>query len=142
MTQEEKELLLVDLCARLLYAPKGVYSLRCDSMHSITFYHLTTSIIDRFTTEQPSYFDEIVDIKLYLRPMSDMTEEEKKIMRSYGFELILYDTGHTGFANIENYIDEVSFRFMEEFLNAHHFDYRGLIPKGLALKAPEDMYKI
>lgn len=28
-----------------------------------------------------------------------------------------------------------------DYLNAHHFDYRGLIEKGLALEAPEDMYK-
>ena len=33
--------------------------------------------------------------------------------------------------------DEVGF----DWLNAHHFDYRGLIPKGLALEAPEGMYK-
>jgi hypothetical protein len=28
-----------------------------------------------------------------------------------------------------------------DWLNAHHFDYRGLIPMGLALEAPKDMYK-
>lgn len=28
-----------------------------------------------------------------------------------------------------------------DWLNAHHFDYRGLIEKGLALEAPEGMYK-
>lgn len=87
------------------------------------------------------YF-EYQDTKPYLRSMSSMTDEEKKIIRSYGFELILYDTGHTGFANIESCIDEVSFRFMEEFLNAHHLDFRGLIFIGLALEAPEGMYKI
>ena len=28
-----------------------------------------------------------------------------------------------------------------DWLNAHHFDYRNLIGKGLALRAPEGMYK-
>jgi hypothetical protein len=28
-----------------------------------------------------------------------------------------------------------------DWLNAHYFDYRGLIPMKLALKAPKDMYK-
>ena len=27
-----------------------------------------------------------------------------------------------------------------DWLNAHHFDYRGLIEKGLAIEAPEGMY--
>ena len=29
-----------------------------------------------------------------------------------------------------------------DWLNSRHFDYRGLIKKGLALEAPEDMYKL
>jgi len=54
--------------------------------------------------------------------MSSMTEEETKI---HG-DLI---------CNCQNY--EVV-----DWLNAHHFDYRGLIEKGLALEAPEGMYEI
>jgi len=92
-----------------------------------------------FTSENGSVHS--CEFKPYLRPISSMTEEEKKIVRSYGFELIPYDTGYTGFANIENCIDEVSFRFMEEFLNTYHFDYRGLISMGIALEAKEEMYK-
>ena len=165
MTQEEKQLLFIDLCARLPYGVKidreWIAPMSGSPEHSIM--ELDTFDIEVIKTsielgEEGNYRDNKMQgltlcddgknhfvrgymCKPYLRPMSSMTEEEKKIMMSYGFELIHYDTGYTGFANIENYIDEVSFRFMEEFLNANHFDYRDLIPMGLALEAPEGMYK-
>ena len=53
--------------------------------------------------------------------MSSMTEEE------------LYEWQHMWI--MENTIEKY------DWLNAHHFDYRRLIPKGLALEAPEGMYK-
>ena len=62
--------------------------------------------------------------KPYLRSMSSMTEKEKIDYRAF----FNYD----GVEYPEEYID---------WLNAHHFDYRNLIEKGLALEAPEDMYK-
>lgn len=61
------------------------------------------------------------EIKPFLRPMSSMTEEEENEYES----LIAW---HKEW--------EVT-----DWLNSHHFDYRGLIEKGLALEAPEDMYK-
>ena len=61
-------------------------------------------------------------IRPYLRPMSRMTEEEEK-----EFEETLQYTQCT----LDSY----------DCLNAHHFDYRGLIPLGLALEAPDGMYK-
>lgn len=62
-------------------------------------------------------------IKPYLRPLSSMTEEEKEEYQAF----FNYD----GVEYPEEYID---------WLNAHHFDYRGLIEKGLALEAHEGMY--
>ena len=64
-----------------------------------------------------------LDIKPYLRSMSSMTDEEKEV-----FEDIKYKAVSTHYSEID-------------WLNAHHFDYRGLIEKGLALEAPKDMYK-
>lgn len=65
-------------------------------------------------------------IKPYLRPMSSMTEEEEKefkeIKTSYHFDEDCY--------------------ILSDWLNAHHFDYRGLIPMDLALEAPNGMYNI
>ena len=60
------------------------------------------------------------DFKPYLRPMSSMTEDEEDELNS---------------ARMGNYGEDA------DWLNAHHFDYRGLIPLGLALEATEGMYK-
>ena len=78
-----------------------------------------------------------VDFKPYLRPMLSMTEEEKKEIRQrfcYEWEEsiveLMYYSIEIGDADC----------LIDWFLE-HHFDYRGLIEKGLALEAPEDMYK-
>ena len=118
MTQEEKQLLLVDLSARLPYKARGRFSLACDSHSFIYFDCLTLNIVDRFVNSQKSYWDEIGTIQLYLRPMSSMTEEE------------IGEYTEIGITGGQNY----------DWLNAHHFDYRNLIEKGLALEAPEGMY--
>ena len=63
--------------------------------------------------------DDDYEIKPYLRPMSNMTEEEK----------LMYEGLMIGTDNISYMLDVV------DWLNAHHFDYRGLINKFLALDA-------
>ncbi len=115
MTQEEKQLLLKDLCARL---PYGVI------VHSLGIPHEQKLI---------GYIPDIekYNIKPYLCPMSSMTEEEKEEIKSYLHSIegqLIGDNGRHIW-----YFD---------YLNAHHFDYRGLIEKGLALEAPVDMYNI
>lgn len=114
MTQEEKELLLKDLCARLPYGVK----VKCAS-------EILTLNVNWLKVFQ-YHLDEI---KPYLRPMSSMTEDERKKYDDWHLEL---EAGKIKEWKIADYID---------WLNAHHFDYRGLIEKGLALEAPEDMYK-
>lgn len=121
MTQEEKELLLSDICARL---PYGVI-VNCNREDEMLFAVTERGFLevnDRFLLE---------DCKPYLRPMSSMTEEENveylKTLRVIQDE---YLTPH--------WCDTLS---TFDWLNAHHFDYRGLIPMGLALEAPEGMYK-
>jgi hypothetical protein len=76
------------------------------------------------------YEASIVDIKPYLRPMSSMTEEEFKEYKSTW--VYLKHEPYTCVQSVESY----------DWLNANFFDYRGLIEKGLALEAPDDMYKI
>ena len=103
ITQENKELLLKDLCARLPYGVKVT-----NGIHIITLTPCSdTSIIIKNGHILP-----------YLRPMSSMTWEERKYLQKLSFP---YD-----------FVD---------WLNAHHFDYRGLIEKGLALEATEEMYE-
>ena len=109
MKQEDKQLLLIDLCARL---PYGVKFQGEDS--------------NVYTLDAANYFTlqvEDVVFKPYLRPMLSMTEDEK----------IIYSIYHNNPQNIGY--------GLIDWLNSHHFDYRGLIEKGLALEAKEGMYK-
>lgn len=117
MTQEDKELLLKDLSSRL---PYGVI---CDCLHD---YHTKASAIDAedLTVYYP-YCDEwesIEHCKPYLRSMSDMTEKEMNEYKHF----VALSGNPVGSAN---FID---------WLNQHHFDYRGLIEKGLAIAVTPD----
>jgi hypothetical protein len=89
--------------------------------------------------ESPMSVDNILKIKPYLRPMSSMTDEEKRQYRELCDEdirqLTYVQTVHPGLKY------KTSCHRSIDWLNAHHFDYRGLIEKGLALEAPEGMYK-
>lgn len=120
MTQEEKQLLLKDLCARLPYGVK----LLCANGEVVTLVNPPITIQD-----------DCWNFKPYLRPMSNMTEEEIDNLS----EFHIWNNGEEIFPDcncrLDNIIDAI------EWLNAHHFDYRGLIEKGLALEAKEGMYK-
>lgn len=124
MTLEEKQLLLKDLSARL---PYGVIYHRNDGAN-IELREADIKIGNL------NYTDNIVvrECKPYLRTMSSMTEDEKKNYVLLSNHCIITSIG---FVCIEAQI-------LIDWLNEHHFDYRGLIRKGLALEAPEDMYKI
>ena len=118
MTQKDKELLLKDLCARLPYGVKMLGPWKKDEPCKLSEINLTSS-------QQIRVFEDwfsIEDCKPYLRQMSSMTEEEG----------IFYNIKYPYIKNYEQL----------DWLNAHHFDYRGLIEKGLALEAPEGMYNI
>jgi len=159
MTQEEKQLLLKDLCARLPYGVKGrVYAETTKGDYDITgdmifFDSPFDVILDDVNTsteeihviaignEDTVDFIEdqqingalytIDDFKSYLRPMSSMTEEEKK-----EYEKLTVMTSDGGY---DWYM--VPLLSASDWLNAHHFDYRNLIDKDLAIEAPEGMYK-
>ena len=133
MTQEDKELLLRDLCARL---PYGVIC-KSKSYGNILFNSSDISLI------------ESEEIKPYLRPMSSMTKEEiKELFKEIGFEFTCNTCGIPAHYNYEfaeqikgiPTITNVEFIKVIDWLNAHHFDYRGLIERGLALPALEGMY--
>ena len=120
MTQEEKELLLKDLCSRLLYevillAPNKKITYQTDG-----------------NTAAELLVEE--EWKPYLRSMSSMTEEEKKIQKTY-----IYHFSGNNLPNYEgNFVFEDEVHEYIDWLNANHFDYRGLIEKGLAIKVTED----
>ena len=124
MTNEDKNLLLKDLCARLPYHPR--INVCNDSWEGCQIGEFDTNLyshhIDAFVCDR-------IEVKPYLRPMSSMTEEEEEeyeMLQTYpGFK-----TNHTDLTD------------MFDWLLANDFDFRGLIPMGLALEAPKDMYKI
>jgi len=125
MTQEEKDLLLKDLCARLPYGVKVFDDMgRTYTLNVGNAYFIDLIYGDGDYVEPP--------FKPYLRPMSSMTEEEELGFIAIG-DVVLHYTE-------KKHICILSLEQMD-WLNAHHFDYRGLIDKGLALEAPEGMYK-
>lgn len=122
MTPKQKQLLLVDLCARMPFEPMCEYTDIEDGCQATA--KLGYSLRDFVTGK--------VIIKPYLRPMSSMTEKEKE---EYDDLLMSVNDG------CEN-TDYLPYNCMKyvDWLNAHHFDYRGLIEKGLALETHEGMY--
>ena len=122
MTQEEKELLLRDICGRLPYFTIAYITYKEGSKTMEGNLPVTTDDIDMLYESVDAIEEAHYTIKPYLRPMSSMTEVEKE--------------------KYERMTDWKSFDWeMVDFYNEHHLDYRGLIKKGLALEAPEDMYK-
>lgn len=117
MTQEEKELVLTDLCARLPYGVKFKTYNGFDTLEGIYY--------DGFINPNNEKSYNIEDIKPYLRSIDTMTDKERKRYKCLYNEQKLY--GSYG----EKLID---------WFNAHHIDYRGLIRKGLALETPKEMY--
>lgn len=116
MTQEDKQLLFKDLCARLPYYPKCemIDELRVVNNEKDPSY--ISSLFPKHI-ELFSYHNNFT-IKPYLRPMSSMTDDEEEEYR----KINLFGT-HWGFV---------------DWCNKKHFDYRGLIQLGLAIEVTKD----
>jgi hypothetical protein len=136
MTQEEKKLLLQDLCARLPYGVKVnvkgiVYENRSCRLTDI--HHG----LDTYIGVHDGMQYHIESIKPYLFPLSSMTEEqyyEMNICSSEDcvehFDILKSIQEHTEFSKWPLY----EYRVID-FFHKNHFDYRGLIEKGLAIDA-------
>lgn len=119
MKQEDKELLLKDLCSRLPYGV--VVELNEKFGFNKGAHALVKELLDSYCVE---------GIKPYLRPMDSMSPEERKEYNEY-----LFHGASIGLMSNT----ETAYELLD-WLNTRHFDYRGLIEKGLALEAPEEMY--
>ena len=115
MTQEEKELLLRDICMRLPY----------ETMFHTEKYGEECLLSIDLEYEKVNELYGIQEIKPYLRPMSSITKDER-----YEYNNLCIKNGS------QDTVKSI------DWLNAHHFDYRGLIKLGLAIEAPKNMYKI
>ena len=118
MTQADKELLLKDLCARLPYRVKvklgdnpNIFDLE---------YRIKFAVMYGDSNKLEDILD-ITNIKPYLFPLSSVTEEQKKEYQHI-IERWMHDSSYS--------ISDIT-----DWLNKNHFDYRGLIEKGLALDA-------
>jgi hypothetical protein len=142
LKSEEKELLIKDLLPRI---PTGLF-------------------VDVPSEEGPKKLEKVVRWKIvygrarsledcldglipYLRPISSMTEEEFEKLKEYSglkyeqLDLASYQNGI--YKCLDFYLSEIPSYvviLVFDWLNAHHFDYRGLIEKGCALEAKEGMY--
>lgn len=147
MSDNERELLFLDLCARLPYDVYVYVEIDYDVDYEFHSEYNTVDfpawILEANTDEKTlhlvlcdenddknEYFQEqfdnqwvdISEVKPYLRPLSDMTEMES----------VFYNVKFLFIKAVEQI----------DWLNKHHFDYRGLIEKGLAIAAPKEIYNI
>ncbi len=117
MKQENKELLLKDLCARLPYGVKISVNDKVESLQGI-------NILDNVIEYGSFLSSDTEEVKPYLFPLSSMTEEQDK-----EFALLQTSSGKEGFLYAWNCAN------MMDWLIKNHFDINGLIPKGMAIDA-------
>lgn len=127
MTQEQKDILLKDLCARLPYGVKVEYENKVfDLEHVCPMYEeVKLDIYQAWTLS-------ISEIKPYLFPMSSMTDEDYAI-----YSKIWEDTGKTAYLDgCHHLISTIkAYKAATDYLLSKQYDVNGLIPMGLAIDA-------
>ena len=138
MTQKDKDLLLKDLCARL---PYDVVVATTDNDGTIPNFWMLDSY-NRLTEDvrltncdvDADRLTDFCDVRPYLFPLSSMTEEQYNEMQTISgnnclehMEIEKEWRNNSPFTHLPLYQYKVI-----EFFHKHHFDYRGLIPMGLA----------
>ena len=121
MTQEQKELLLKDICARLPYGVK------CEVYNCIGVLDEVTTLYGVGVTYSNGQDTtcRIDECKPYLFPLESMTEEQLVIYGDLCYAII-----HSLAWDMQAALNE-----LVDWLNENHFDYRGLIPMGIAIDA-------
>ena len=168
MTDEELKILSYDLAARVPHEVKCQFTLKYgDNGHKEGVYVATITEFGGNNWIEVEYNDTsgasgrpwlrdwscgLEDIKPYLRPMSSMTEEEFEELKKFsgltydftnGLDLATYPNNHKC---LDFYLSEVPSYvviLVFDWLNEHHFDYRGLIERNLAIAVTEsnNLYK-
>ena len=130
MKQEEKDLLLKDICTRLPYELKISVNDKVEKVDGV-------NVLDN-TIEYGSWLSsEVEEVKPYLFPLSSMTEEQYNEMQTISgkdcmehMEIEKEWRNNSPFTHLPLYQHRVI-----EFFHKYHFDYRGLIPMGLVIDA-------
>ena len=145
MTQEDKELLFIDLCGRIPYKVRMFEIEPVNNIQSnLTLLSVTNKESVICITPSGGVIGSSIDaFKPYLFPLSSMTEEqfvELKVFADLTYEgntLELIEW-NDNCKTLEFWLEEIpSYELIKVFdwLNKNHFDYRGLIEKGLAIDA-------
>ena len=126
MTQDEKEILMIDLCGRLSYGVKCVDITPLEQFQDKNLWEIDRVRADVMQLGVSNCYVcygnyiNIHNIKPYLFPLSSMTEEQKEEFdRLYTYDALIIEPQWE----------------LIDWLNKNHFDYRGLIEKGLAIDA-------
>ena len=127
MDKIQTELLFKDLCARL---PYKVYAQIPDGYGSYTS-AIESIDIDGFVKDFEGTQIEIENIKPYLLPLSSMTEEQKQYLKNR----FCYDWDGEPYELWKYQIEIGDADELIDWFHKNHFDYRGLIPMGLAIDA-------
>lgn len=125
MTQEDKDLLIKDLRARLFFGVKVLYNTQIFEVQYIEPMYEEIKLLDN-----ENYTLSIDEVKPYLFPLSSMTEEQKREFE----EITDFRYNHNTFELVEWLEEAPQYKVIQLFdwCNKNHFDYRGLIPKDLA----------
>ena len=134
MTQEDTDLLLKDLCARLPYEVKVQYK---DDIFTIDY---ISGIYEEIKLDTPDrYTIDISEVKPYLFPLSSMTDEQLfEVQEILGKNEIKIESGFLSIVDSDrNTISYLEILTLLEWFYKNHFDVYGLIPKGLAINGTE-----
>ena len=139
---EDKDLLIKDLYGRLLYGVecKDIYTNVSGKLDEISTRYNMCRLSDVYGELETCY---IPNCRPYLFPLSSMTEEqEKEISKRYNyhnyFGLCIEITNHSeGYWDKDTSCNLQDYLWLEDWYNKNHFDYRGLIEKGLAIDATD-----
>lgn len=128
MKQKYKELLLTDLCARLPYMPKVKITYQQQGVKGTDEGNASCDFIEKIVNDLRNGV--ITDMQIYLRPTSSMTEEEEKEYK----HLVAFSGSPNGAANFVDWLNKKMFAYRT-------IDGKDMFELGIALKAPEGMYK-
>jgi hypothetical protein len=139
MTQEEKELLIKELCARASYGVKVKLESKPRKIIGVVGDNIIVNGMVDGKKTWDEYNIEEFKIKPYLRSLSTMTEAEKDEVKEICADYL--DEWENAETVVDRWkLDAKTSYLRSVFYNSHNLDWNGLIEKGLALEAPEDMY--